>query len=196
MIGDLAHEILLSAPGPNWPFRFRVGLGLGLGLGLSTIAKYCSICIILLIYLHEKKSFTLLPESLNGEVKLVPHHLEEVLHMWAGDVIVETLLILPPLQLQEGDLPRVPRVLLIDVQTDETGTVLLIHYGINCIMNLRSFKYTGICLFILVTSLTNFLLYFLCLSANSAVTKSFPLKLQKTKYYFGSLQCLPNHFLL
>ena len=129
MIGDLAHEILLSAPGPNWPFRFRVGLGLGLGLGLSTIAKYCSICIILLIYLHEKKSFTLLPESLNGEVKLVPHHLEEVLHMWAGDVIIETLLILPPLQLQEGDLPRVPRVLLIDVKTDESGTVLLIHHG-------------------------------------------------------------------
>ena len=52
--------------------------------------------------------------------------------MWAGDVIVETLLILPPLQLQEGDLPGVPRVLLIDVQTDESGTVLLIHYGINC----------------------------------------------------------------
>ena len=49
--------------------------------------------------------------------------------MWAGDVIIETLLILPPLQLQEGDLPGVPRVLLIDVQTDESGTVLLIHHG-------------------------------------------------------------------
>ena len=50
--------------------------------------------------------------------------------MRAGDVIIETLLILPPLQLQEGDLLRVPRVLLIEVETDESGTFLLIHHGI------------------------------------------------------------------
>ena len=51
--------------------------------------------------------------------------------MGAGDVIVETLLILPPLQLQVGDLLRVPSVLLIEVETDESGTFLVIHHGIN-----------------------------------------------------------------
>ena len=39
------------------------------------------------------------------------------------------IIIITPLQLQEGDLARVPRVLLIDVKTDESGTVLLIHHG-------------------------------------------------------------------
>ena len=73
-------------------------------------------------------SVTLLRVGLHGEVKLVPHYLEEILCMCTGDVIIETLLILPPLQLQEGDLLRVPRVLLIDVQTEESGTALPIHH--------------------------------------------------------------------
>ena len=95
--------------------------------------------------------------------------------MRTGNVTIETLLILPPLQLQEGNLPRLPCVLLIDVQTEESGTFL--H---TFIMESRiySLTYTGICLFILVTSLTNCLLYFLCLRENSTATKTFPTKLK------------------
>ena len=44
--------------------------------------------------------------------------------MRTGNVIVETLLVLPPLQLEEGDLLRLPIVLLIDIQTEESGTFL------------------------------------------------------------------------
>ena len=44
--------------------------------------------------------------------------------MRTGNVIVETLLVLPPLQLEEGDLLRLPCVLLIDIQTEESRTFL------------------------------------------------------------------------
>ena len=74
-------------------------------------------------------SVTLLRVGLHGEVKLLPHYLEEILRVSTGDVINETLLILPPLQLQEGDLLRVPCVLLIEIKTEESRTALLIHHS-------------------------------------------------------------------